>query len=46
AKKSDASANYQAKLPETGEESNLGILAGMSVLFAVGMLSKRNKKQD
>ncbi|MGX7777206.1 Rib/alpha-like domain-containing protein [Streptococcus pluranimalium] len=45
-RQSDASESYQAKLPETGEKSNVGILAGMSLLFVVGMLSKRNKKQD
>ncbi|ESV53886.1 surface protein Rib, partial [Streptococcus agalactiae LMG 14747] len=45
-RQSDASTKYQAKLPETGEESNLGILAGTAILFAVGALGKRKKKED
>ncbi len=45
-RQSDASTKYQAKLPETGEESNMGILAGTAILFAVGALGKRKKKED
>ncbi|MFW5460839.1 YPDG domain-containing protein [Streptococcus hyovaginalis] len=44
-RQSDASTKYQAKLPETGEESNMGILAGTAILFAVGALGKRKKKE-